>query len=857
MASQLDTEDSRVGIPVYDAQAIEEKWQRAWEEQDVFKTDEDSSKPKKYVLEMFPYPSGDLHMGHARNYTIGDAVARQARMLGYDVLHPMGFDAFGLPAENAAIKHHTQAAKWTYSNMDNALATMGRMGFSYDYDRLVRTCDPDYYRWGQWFFLKMWEKGLAYRKMNPVNWCPTCKTVLANEQVTDGVCWRCHSVPEKRDLEQWYLKITDYAQELLDDLDKLPGWPDRVKQMQANWIGRSEGAEVDFTLCDAEGDPTDTKITVFTTRADTLFGCSFFLLAPEYKGLMDLVAGTQYEQAVREVVVGAEKVTAVERAQGTLEKHGAFTGRYVVNPIDGRKVPVWVADYVISDYGTGAVMAVPCGDQRDFEFARKYDLPIIPIICEKDDPLYPELKDERGTRVTTVDWDAAMAGEGILVQSGRFTGMVGGKHSEGEAAVVAELEAKGAGRRKVNFRLRDWLVSRQRYWGNPIPMVHCPHCGIVPVPEDQLPVTLPETLDLAAGETLAQCPEFYQTTCPVCGGPARRETDTMDTFTCSSWYFLRYTDPHNDHAPFDRDRADRWMPVDNYIGGIEHAILHLLYSRFWTKVARDLGLVDIDEPFTNLLCQGMVKDEHGDVMSKSKGNVVPPSSVIGPYGADTMRLTILFIAPPEKDFDWDPKAVEGCNRFLKRAWRAVWMLADSAKGADSPLEPGKLSGAGLTLWRELNRTLAKCTHDFEALQFNTAISAIMELVNAANDYLNATAAAERDAALCKRVATSVVLALQPICPHWSEELYHEALGFTTPVFDAAWPEFDEDAAKSDVVEVAVQILGKVRTHIELERGASEETAKQRALEAASRWLEGKDVKKVIVVPDRIVNIVAK
>ena len=601
--------DQTKEFPLYDAQAIETKWQRTWAEKGTYKTDEDPNKPKKYVLEMFPYPSGDLHMGHARNYTIGDAMARQARMRGYDVLHPMGFDAFGLPAENAAIKHHTQAGAWTYQNMDNALATMRRMGFSYDYDRLVRTCDPEYYKWGQWIFEKMYERGLVYRKKNPVNWCPKCNTVLANEQVTEGRCWRCDSLVEKRDLDQWYLKITDYAQELLDDLDKLPGWPERVKQMQANWIGRSEGAEVDFTLCDRDGNPIEGdegKITVFTTRADTLFGCSFFLLAPEYKGLMDLVAGTEYEAAVREVVDQAGNVSAVERAQGDLEKHGAFTGRYVVNPINGDKVPVWVADYVISDYGTGAVMAVPCGDQRDFEFAKKYDLPIVPIILTGDDPLYPKLKDEQGKVVTSVDWDAAMAAEGKLVQSGKYTGLAGGKHSEGERAVVADLEAAGTGRRKVNFRLRDWLISRQRYWGNPIPMVHCDHCGYVPVPEDQLPVTLPENLDLGAGETLAGCKDFYETTCPVCGRPARRETDTMDTFTCSSWYYIRYCDPHNDKLPFSKEAVGRWMPVDNYIGGIEHAILHLLYSRFWTKVLRDMGMIDVDEPFTNLLCQGMV-----------------------------------------------------------------------------------------------------------------------------------------------------------------------------------------------------------------------------------------------------------
>lgn len=846
-------------IPAYDAQTIEEKWVKSWEEQNLFAVDTDSTKPKKYVLEMFPYPSGDLHMGHARNYTIGDAMARQARMRGYDVLHPIGFDAFGLPAENAAIKHNTQAAAWTYKNMDQALATMKRMGFSYDMDRLVKTCSPDYYRWGQWIFEKLWERGLVYRKKNPVNWCPKCETVLANEQVTEGRCWRCDSEVEKRDLEQWYIKITAYAQELLDDLEKLPGWPERVKQMQANWIGRSEGAEVDFTLCDVDGNPIEGdegKITVFTTRADTLFGNTFFLLAPEYKGLMDLVEGTEYEAGVREVVEGAKHISAVERAQGTLEKHGAFTGRYVINPVSGAKVPVWVADYVISDYGTGAVMAVPCGDARDFDFAKKYDLPIVPIILSEDDPLYEDLKDEQGTRVTSVDWDEALTCEGKLVQSGKYTGMTGGKHSEGEAAIVADLEAAGTGKRSVQYRLRDWLISRQRYWGNPIPAIHCEHCGIVPVPADQLPVMLPENLDLTAGETLAECRDFYETTCPVCGAPARRETDTMDTFTCSSWYYLRYTDPHNTELPFSREAANRFMPVDNYIGGIEHAILHLLYSRFFTKALRDMGLLDVDEPFTNLLCQGMVKDENGDTMSKSKGNVVPPSSVIEPFGADTMRLAILFIAPPEKDFDWDPKAVEGANRFIKRAWRIVWQLAETAGDAAS-LDKGALSKPALELYRERHRTLAKCTEDFDRGQFNTAISAMMELVNAASAYINAVPAAERDAALTALVACDIVSVLAPICPFACEELWHAALGREGSVYTAPWPEFDAAEAAADEVEIAVQVLGKMRARVMVPAGA-DAAAMQAAAEAAvAKHIEGKTVVKTICVPGKLVNLVVK
>lgn len=846
-------------IPAYDAQAIEEKWVKSWEEQNLFAVDTDSTKPKKYVLEMFPYPSGDLHMGHARNYTIGDAMARQARMRGYDVLHPIGFDAFGLPAENAAIKHNTQAAAWTYKNMDQALATMKRMGFSYDMDRLVKTCSPDYYRWGQWIFEKLWERGLVYRKKNPVNWCPKCETVLANEQVTEGRCWRCDSEVEKRDLEQWYIKITEYAQELLDDLEKLPGWPERVKQMQANWIGRSEGAEVDFTLCDVDGNPIEGdegKITVFTTRADTLFGNTFFLLAPEYKGLIDLVEGTEYEACVREVVEGAKHISAVERAQGTLEKHGAFTGRYVINPVSGAKVPVWVADYVISDYGTGAVMAVPCGDARDFDFAKKYDLPIVPIILSEDDPLYEDLKDEQGTRVTSVDWDEALTCEGKLVQSGKYTGMMGGKHSEGEAAIVADLEAAGTGKLSVQYRLRDWLISRQRYWGNPIPAIHCEHCGIVPVPADQLPVMLPENLDLTAGETLAECRDFYETTCPVCGAPARRETDTMDTFTCSSWYYLRYTDPHNTELPFSREAANRFMPVDNYIGGIEHAILHLLYSRFFTKALRDMGLLDVDEPFTNLLCQGMVKDENGDTMSKSKGNVVPPSSVIEPFGADTMRLAILFIAPPEKDFDWDPKAVEGANRFIKRAWRIVWQLAETAGDAAS-LDKGALSKPALELYRERHRTLAKCTEDFDRGQFNTAISAMMELVNAASAYINAVPAAERDAALTALVACDIVSVLAPICPFACEELWHAALGREGSVYTAPWPEFDAAEAAADEVEIAVQVLGKMRARVMVPAGA-DAAAMQAAAEAAvAKHIEGKTVVKAICVPGKLVNLVVK
>ena len=848
----------------YNPHDIEPRWQKVWAEEKLYEVTEDTSKPKRYVLEMFPYPSGDIHMGHVSNYTYGDVVARYWRMQGYEVLHPMGWDAFGLPAENAAIKHHSHPAKWTYANIDTQKASFKRMGFSFDWNRTVVACDPDYYRWGQWIFLKFWERGLVERRNSPVNWCPDCATVLANEQVIEGRCWRCDSEVEKRDLTQWYYKITDYAQELLDDLDQLEGWPDRVKQQQANWIGRSEGAQVDFALCDLEGNPTDETITVFTTRADTLFGCSFFVLAPEYAGLEALVAGTEYEKPVMEFAEAAKKVSALERAQGDRDKHGIFTGRYVVNPVNGEKVPIWVADYVVADYGTGAVMAVPCGDQRDFEFARKYDLPIIPIILSEDDPLYPKLKDEQGRVVTEVDWPEAYAAEGILVQSGPYTGMVGGKHSPAEEAIVAELERTGKGKRSVEFRLRDWLISRQRYWGNPIPAVHCEHCGVVPVPEDQLPVLLPEDIDLAAGETLATHESFINTTCPKCGAPAKRETDTMDTFTCSSWYYVRYTDPHNSELPFDPAKANYWMPVDQYIGGIEHAILHLLYSRFFTKVLRDAGMLDFDEPFTNLLCQGMVLDENGEVMSKSKGNVVSPEEMIAVYGADAVRAAVLFMGPPDKEKLWNEDGLAGMYKFLNRLWRQVYDLVGAA-GEDTLYQAaGKKSAKELAeeLNRERHRLVGKVVEDVERNNFNTAIAAIMELSNAVGNYLRAASAEERAqdaelAAFDRELADVLVELMAPFTPHWSEELWHTPLGHDTSVHEQPWPEFDLALAAADEVELAVQINGKVKTRITVAADVAEEAIRETALEAVSKATEGKNVVKVIVIPDRLVNIVVK
>ena len=786
-------------------------------------------------------------------------------MRGYDVLHPMGWDAFGLPAENAAIKHNSHPAKWTYANIETQKASFKRMGFSYDWDRTVVACDPEYYRWGQWIFLQMYKRGLVERRNSPVNWCPNCKTVLANEQVTEGECWRCHGAVEKRDLTQWYYKITDYAQELLDDLDQLEGWPEPVKQMQANWIGRSEGAEVDFELIPAEGKDDGQTITVFTTRPDTLFGCSFFLLAPESPLVHDLVCGTEYEAEVMALVEGAAKVSAVERAQGDREKHGAFTGRYVINPVNGEKVPVWVADYIVADYGTGAVMAVPCGDQRDFEFARKYDLPIIPIILGEDDPLYPELNGVQERKVTTVDWEKSYEAEGVLVQSGKYTGMVGGKHSPAVDAIIGDLEAQGKGKKSVQFRLRDWLISRQRYWGNPIPIVYCDDCGIVPVPEDQLPVTLPKDIDLAAGETLATHEQFAQCTCPKCGKPARRETDTMDTFTCSSWYYMRYTDPHNTELPFSPDRVNRWMPVDQYIGGIEHAILHLLYSRFFTKVLRDMGMLNFDEPFTNLLCQGMVLDENGEVMSKSKGNVISPEDMIAGYGADAVRAYILFMAPPDKELQWNEDGLAGMYKFLNRAWRMVNDLAGKA-GEETSFQAGakaeEAKRAHDELLRERHRVVGKVIDDFARNNFNTAIAAIMELVNATGDYLRKNSAEDRAAnaelvAFDKEIAEVIVKLLAPMAPHWAEELWQDVLDNETSVHKEAWPEFDPNAAKASEVELAVQVNGKVKAKITVASDAAEDAIRETALEAIADATAGKDIKKVIVIPGRLVNVVAK
>ena len=849
----------------YDPASIEPAWQKYWAERGLHNVTEDASKAKKYVLEMFPYPSGDIHMGHVRNYTIGDVVARHATMSGFNVLHPIGWDAFGLPAENAAIKSGTHPATWTHANIAKQRASFERMGLSYDWDRAVVTCDVDYYRWGQWTFLKFWERGLVERRSSAVNWCPSCKTVLANEQVLpDGTCWRCGTKVVQRELEQWYYKITEYADELLADLGKMPGWPERVKTMQANWIGRSEGAEVDFTLCDEDGEPTDATITVFTTRPDTLFGATFFLLAPEHALVSDLVAGTEFEGPVRDVQAYAAAETAIEREAGERTKRGAFTGRYVVNPINGEKLPVWVANYVLMGYGTGAVMAVPAGDQRDFEFAQQYGLPIPPVVVPKDSELYERLKDTRDRVIEHVDQEGvpedmrcSYTGPGIMVQSGEFTGLPGGKDSPGAKAVVARLEHAGQGRSAINFRLRDWLISRQRYWGNPIPAIHCPACGLVPVPEDQLPVVLPMDVDITKGETLADHPEFYETKCPRCGGAAKRETDTMDTFTCSSWYYLRYCDARNDSAIWDPAKAAYWMPADQYIGGIEHAILHLLYSRFFTKVFRDLGLVTIDEPFTNLLTQGMVKLD-GFTMSKSRGNVVPPEEVIEKYGADTLRAYILFISPPEKDLEWANEGVEGMWRFLSRLWRLVGELAEAAdSGACGVAASG--DEAATALRRAIHVAIRKVGDDVARFQFNTALSAIMELVNAANDYRRERPAGELDLALVRETTEVVTLLAAPFVPHMAEELWQHVLGHPGSVHEQSWPAFDPVAAAVAEIQLAVQVNGKVRDHLTVDADATEDEIRDAALalERVAAHLQGLAVSKVLVVPGRLVSIVAR
>ncbi len=822
----------------YMPQEIEGKWQQKWLDNKAFKTELDRQKPEYYVLEMFPYPSGNLHMGHVRNYSIGDVLARYKAMDGYNVLHPMGWDAFGMPAENAAIKHGVQPAEWTMKNIENMRKQQTEIGLSYDWDREVATCTPEYYRWTQWLFLLFYERGLAYKKKAAVNWCEQCNTVLANEQVIDGNCWRCDTVVIKKELEQWFFKITDYADILLDDLKLLNGWPDRVKTMQENWIGRSEGAEFNFCL-----DGSTEKIPVYTTRPDTVFGVSYVVLAAEHPLVAKLIAEQENKNEIEDFITKVRNQTELERTSTEVEKEGVFTGAYAINPFNGERVPIWIANYVLFEYGTGAVMGVPAHDDRDWQFATKYNLPKKLVITDK----------EKSFDISTMT--KAYTDEGILINSAHFSNM---ENEKAKKAITAWLEEENIGIKRVNYRLRDWLVSRQRYWGAPIPMIYCEHCGVVPVPKEQLPVMLPSNVDFTAGAVspLAQVEEFVNCSCPKCGAAARRETDTMDTFICSSWYYLRYTDPKNTNLPFDSDRANYWMPVDQYIGGIEHAILHLLYSRFFTKVLKDAGLVNFSEPFKNLLTQGMVIKD-GSKMSKSKGNVVSPEEIISKYGADTARLFILFAAPPERDLEWSDQGVEGAYRFLGRVWRIVYQLAQKVSQGTENYDVAVLTKPEKDLRRVLHATIKKVTDDIGLrFNFNTAISAIMELVNAIYTVNDKQENINND--LAREVVSSLLKLLAPFAPHITEELWSEVIGCGS-VHKQVWPKFDEKAVVLDEVEVVLQINGKVRDKIVVPAGLNAKELEEKALEQqkVKDAVADKNIVKVICVPNKLVNVVVK
>ena len=822
----------------YSPQSIEKKWQPKWLAENVYKTEMDPEKPKDYSLEMFPYPSGNLHMGHVRNYSIGDVLARYKTMEGFNVIHPMGFDAFGMPAENAAIKHGVKPSDWTYSNMDNMKRQQREMGLSYDWDRAVATCSPDYYRWTQWLFQLFYKRGLAYKKKAYVNWCETCGTVLANEQVIEGKCWRCDSDVVKKDLSQWFLKITDYADVLLKDLDLLKGWPERVKIMQENWIGRSEGLE--FSLDVPE---LGEKIAAYTTRPDTVYGITFLALAAEHPLIERICQNNPKAEEIRAFCKKAQNQSEMERTSSESEKEGIFTGLYAINPFNGNKVEIWVTNYVLAEYGTGAVIGVPSEDQRDWMFATKYNLNIIITLQPKD----RELKLEEMT-------EAYVDKAGVLVNSAEFSGMDIKAAMKG---IMDKAEAEGFGKRRVNYRLRDWLISRQRYWGAPIPVIYCPDCGEQLVPEDQLPVMLPEDVKFEQGAVspLAQSESFVNCTCPKCGKPARRETDTMDTFICSSWYYLRYTDPHNDKLPFDKDKVNYWAPVDQYIGGIEHAILHLLYSRFFTKVLRDAGMVDFSEPFTNLLTQGMVLKD-GSKMSKSKGNVVSPEEIIAQYGADTARLFILFAAPVDRDLDWSDEGVAGASRFLKRVWRIMETFEAQIKAGQDEYDVSSLTEEEKELRRVLHTTIKKVTEDIrDRFMFNTAISSIMELVNAFYAFQNSETI---NGNLVREVSVAIIKLLAPFAPHITEELWSILIGEGS-VHQQKWPECDEAATVKAEVQIVLQINGKVRDRIMIATGISREEMEV-AAKANARVQEltaGKTIVKMICVPDKLVNIVVK
>ena len=822
----------------YQPKKIEEKWQRIWEEGKSFRVSENSRLPKYYLLEMFPYPSGQIHMGHVRNYSIGDVIARYKRMRGYNVLHPMGWDAFGLPAENAAIERGVHPAKWTMENIAYMRDQLKKMGFSYDWEREFATCDESYYRWEQLFFIEMFRRGLAYKKLSTVNWCEKCRTVLANEQVEGGRCWRCEQEVGVRELEQWFFRTTAYAEELLGELDHLTGWPEKVLAMQRNWIGKSVGAEILFPLMGREE-----ALNVFTTRQDTVYGATFVSLAVEHPLALELSRSTPQERTVREFVERIQRINQTRRGADEAEKEGLFTGAYCMNPFTGEKIPIYLANFVLMEYGTGAVMAVPAHDQRDFEFARKYGLPVRVVI------------QPQGKRIKAEEMAEAFVEDGVMVSSGPFTGL---RSSEGREKLAAYLEEKGWGKNDIRYRLRDWGISRQRYWGAPIPILYCDSCGALPVPEAELPVVLPKDVEFSGegGSPLAKLPEFFKASCPKCGGPARRETDTMDTFVESSWYFARYACPDEQDAPLDKARVAYWMPVDQYIGGIEHAVLHLLYARFFTKVLRDLGWIALGEPFTNLLTQGMVIKD-GAKMSKSKGNVVDPDFLIERYGADTARLFALFAAPPEKDLDWSDQGVEGAYRFLTRLWRFVSHYRDALASAASDLDPKELSPTLRELRRQIHRTIKKVTDDIEGrFHFNTAIAAVMELFNALSLAGKDESVWQDGTPLIKGGVETLVVLLYPFVPHMASELW-ESLGHRNSLEEIRWPGYSEEALEEERWLIVVQVDGRVRGRITVPADASNEFIEAEALAdpKVKGFLHGKEIQRVIQVPRRLVNIV--
>ncbi|HWQ89337.1 MAG TPA: leucine--tRNA ligase [Desulfitobacteriaceae bacterium] len=828
----------------YNFSKIEHKWQEKWLAEKIDRADTSSVKPKFYALAMFPYPSGNLHMGHVRNYSIVDVIARYKRMQGFEVLHPIGWDAFGLPAENAAIKNQTPPEEWTWRNIANMRRQLQEIGISYDWEREVATCHPEYYRWTQWLFLEFYRHGLVYKKKAAVNWCPSCATVLANEQVVDGVCERCETTVTKKDLEQWFFKITDYADILLEDLDKLPGWPEKVKSMQRNWIGRSEGVEASFPL---EG--LAQNLTVYTTRFDTIYGVSYVVLAPEHSLVRELVKGTEYEQDVLAFIEKMKGLNEITRTSTEIEKEGLFIGKYCLNPMSGERVPIWIANYVLLEYGTGAVMGVPAHDDRDFEFALKYGLAITPVI--RDPGSLPEKKDQ--------PLSAAYIDEGVMINSREFDGL---PNEEAMERMADEAERRGVGQRKVNFRLRDWLISRQRYWGAPIPMIYCPKCGTVPVPADLLPVLLPTDVVFKSGvNPLTTSESFVKTKCPLCGGEAERETDTMDTFMCSSWYYLRYTDPRNQQAPFSESAVDHWMNVDQYVGGVEHAILHLLYSRFITKGLRDFGYLKVGEPFENLLTQGMVCMD-GSKMSKSKGNVVSPEEIIARFGADTARLFILFAAPPERDLEWSEQGVEGCYRFLNRVWRLAVQFRQLAQAAALPGAVAQerifkdLDTQAKEIRRQTHLSIQRVTTDIGLrFNFNTAISTIMELVNALYLYKEQPGF---NLEVTQEAMETIILLLAPFAPHISEELWSER-GYSGSIHTRPWPQADKEALVQDEKTIILQVNGKVRDRIQVPAAISNQDleAKVIALEKIPEWTQGKAIVKVVIVPGKLVNLVVK